>query len=885
MKYIILLISILLLATSAGAYGVVNNSGSLPADSLSIPFYKLNVAGNVEPLADVDSIFLIVFYPSGTIAYTDSSAYDGSQIIVQAYSADSQYVWRSAVADIDGSGVQGVYSYSLIVLDTAVDSRGHRLATPFSGEFQLLTGADFNVYMASIIESRDSMYTVDEKYAGLRDSLSRVLDSLYAYQTVLDSIQRAVSDAAKAQIAGLARDSVLQDSLHYQGAASGLTLAQVYDTLAVLLADSTVDVQALIDSLMNVQPGDTTADSYFAQLLRYASVGGTGESATAIIDTFFNRLSSDTVSGTYLAELYHNLRHVLDSIDVYGPRFDSLLAAATAASVFSKTLGADTSGSVSPGTFADLLSIAADSSFWADIANVWMNIDTSGVDSSGLGQWLINNLSGGATATWTSGQRDSVLAALADAAIRTKAWGSSSVKALTDKDGFTIAGTLQTLDAMNNFDPMATPVTILPINSDGDTLARVKDSATFRASTSLLALQSEVVNLDGWDPTVDPVIASPANSAGDTLARQKDSLSFQGAASGLTIPDILDSLFGRLVSDTGGTATYFSTIYHNLQRVLDSINVYDTRFDSLLAAAATASIYSKTIGRDTAGNIGGGTFAELLSISADSSFWADIANVWMNIDTSGVDTSGLGQWLRNNLAGGATATWSAGQRDSVLAALEDAAVAAKTWAKPVTRGLTETVTVNPANSAGDTLFRVKDSTLAQRPTATQIVDYLLARTSGDLIGGSFLSELYTNIGLCADSLGQYQAELDSVVQAIADVNKHNFMADVSGLASQDSLNIVLDSVRSLPAGVYAYFISGTNENVFKADTTGIMRELDSLGIFLGVPVGARSVTTYSGDVDTLKIYNGATLIRQVIYRHIGGTAGSSPDSTVTQGGS
>jgi hypothetical protein len=61
----------------------------------------------------------------------------------------SVYNWKVAVADIDGSGKNGLYSY-LIFVD---DNNGANLGTPHKGYFQLYQAYDYDVWASRMIDS------------------------------------------------------------------------------------------------------------------------------------------------------------------------------------------------------------------------------------------------------------------------------------------------------------------------------------------------------------------------------------------------------------------------------------------------------------------------------------------------------------------------------------------------------------------------------------------------------------------------------------------------------------------------------------------------------------------------------------------------------------
>lgn len=160
---------IVMFAGSSYGYGIVNNSGTKPADSISLPFYALDSAGNLASLTTNDSVFLIVFYPNGVVAFKDSLAYNGIHITSTGVSSYTLYNWAEAVADIDGTANNGLYSYFVI----SKDNTGAALGTPFRGHFQLYTSEDFNIAL-------NRLATIEDTSQAIVDSLQNQHDWVLA---------------------------------------------------------------------------------------------------------------------------------------------------------------------------------------------------------------------------------------------------------------------------------------------------------------------------------------------------------------------------------------------------------------------------------------------------------------------------------------------------------------------------------------------------------------------------------------------------------------------------------------------------------------------------------------------------------------------------------
>ncbi|RME22685.1 MAG: hypothetical protein D6800_10755, partial [Candidatus Zixiibacteriota bacterium] len=185
----------LALFTPLRADGIVNNTGNTAADSLSIPFILLDSTGNYTALASGDSVFLVVFYPNGTIAFEDSAAFGDTHIVTSTRHGFSVYAYKRAVAELDGVGVDGVYSYLLTVHDrTAAD-----LFTPRLGTFQLYTARDFNAAMDNLdtaVSSRSGFDPANDSVIVDGSSLAATANAITATTMASASVTSAELDAS-----------------------------------------------------------------------------------------------------------------------------------------------------------------------------------------------------------------------------------------------------------------------------------------------------------------------------------------------------------------------------------------------------------------------------------------------------------------------------------------------------------------------------------------------------------------------------------------------------------------------------------------------------------------------------------------------------------------
>lgn len=128
-----LLCILLLLLCSASRASIVNNSIDTPSaeDSLSLVFYSLDSMGN--PTA-ADSLLLLVSGPSGQIVYRDSMAISDGRIVCTTVRSRPIYSFSEQVSNVDGTGMPGAYSITLLAVRTA-----DGLETPQTFGFQVIS--------------------------------------------------------------------------------------------------------------------------------------------------------------------------------------------------------------------------------------------------------------------------------------------------------------------------------------------------------------------------------------------------------------------------------------------------------------------------------------------------------------------------------------------------------------------------------------------------------------------------------------------------------------------------------------------------------------------------------------------------------------------------
>lgn len=246
MRKLVTLLALLAAATPARS-AILNNSGTSAQDSLSITFQALDSLGRPVAMAAGDSVYLLVFYPSGAVCHRDSMAHNNSRITLadwEDFDRGETYTFRAAVSNLDGDGINGDYKYVLTVQDnTAAD-----LETSWHGQFTLYTTTDFSAYLdGQFAKSNWSDAQRDSILRSLRwsdgNSLARIGDiglgdgpkSLVVYFVDTSGIDDTIPDVLVS----------LKDAAQTANLAQGRTLAPGQVIFAVNAATSYVLVPAL----------------------------------------------------------------------------------------------------------------------------------------------------------------------------------------------------------------------------------------------------------------------------------------------------------------------------------------------------------------------------------------------------------------------------------------------------------------------------------------------------------------------------------------------------------------------------------------------------------------------------------------------------------------
>ncbi len=175
MKKIVLILTMLLLIPFClKSFGtpVVNNSGSSSEDTLTFNILNLLPSGN--PAEKLDSAYFTVFKSNtNDIIFRDSST-GVSMTGVDSFviGGDVVYYFHRAVADIDGAGAFGTYSYNFLSM---YDDSSMR--TPTLGQFQIVGWELDDIGDSAGLAASNSLKSLDSLHL-LIDSIMAILDTL-----------------------------------------------------------------------------------------------------------------------------------------------------------------------------------------------------------------------------------------------------------------------------------------------------------------------------------------------------------------------------------------------------------------------------------------------------------------------------------------------------------------------------------------------------------------------------------------------------------------------------------------------------------------------------------------------------------------------------------
>jgi hypothetical protein len=229
---------------------IVNNSGSLATDSVPpMQFTLVDSAGNPGVgLAANDQIYLIVRYPSGAKAFTDTLAYnDGTNLMGDTILGGATYVLKYATSTICGTARNGGYTWRIMVRDSSM-----HLWNYSRGGFDLYTTADLDALLDKVANCLDSLQAQDgwiaKEASVARDTLLTIRDTLLS-KSALDSLQ--AQDGWIAKEASVARDTLLtiRDTLLSKSALDSLQAQDGWIAKQTTLSADSIYGKNILDSL------------------------------------------------------------------------------------------------------------------------------------------------------------------------------------------------------------------------------------------------------------------------------------------------------------------------------------------------------------------------------------------------------------------------------------------------------------------------------------------------------------------------------------------------------------------------------------------------------------------------------------------------------------
>ena len=263
MKRFLFLIGVALCLSTVKA-GIYNNSGTTAEDSICFVFKYLDSLGNPVAAAANDSVYIAVNYPGGIEAFRDSMVYNNAKITASTWedlAGGESYTLRYAVADIDGTPVEGTYNVTVTANDNSLT-----LNSSWSSEFQLYTTGNFSTTLDSIgIAALTSLYALD--------SLADVLDSL-----------ESISVALKAA----------RDSLQFLVTATGFSTLTTSDNIGINWADVSNPTTAVNLSATNIDVDQVVASVSGAVGSVAGNVDGSTASVTGAVGSVTGAVGSVT---------------------------------------------------------------------------------------------------------------------------------------------------------------------------------------------------------------------------------------------------------------------------------------------------------------------------------------------------------------------------------------------------------------------------------------------------------------------------------------------------------------------------------------------------------------------------------------------------------------
>lgn len=510
--------------------------------------------------------------------------------------------------------------------------------------------------LAKVIDSlADILDSLETQSTWMQDSLYALLDTLQLWDTRIDSIEAALADAN------------IGDKVWTDGSpATRGEINDILDTLqnqddwvakeaTVQIIDDTLDLyDTRFDSLLAAGE-DAKLEKVWYDIdttnIDTSEIGewfSTGISASlsdanmgAIADSVWDKIYADMVAqaGGAGDSLWAILNDLLDTLQLYDTRLDSLLAAASD----------------------------------AKLEKVWHDIDTTNIDTSEIGEWFSTGISASLSDANMGAIADSVWDKIyADMVAQAGGAGDSLWAILNDL-----------LDSLKNHDDWVAKAAELTkaidsINALLDTL-QLYDGRYALAAELTKAIDSVNAILDTlqlYDGRY--ALAAELVKAIDSINAVLDTLQLQDdwVATEVTVGKALDSLADVLDTLENhdnwiATATNLTKAIDSINALLDTLQLWDTRVDSIEAALADAKLEKVWYNIDTT-NIDtseiGEWFSTGVSASLSNANMAAIGDtVWQKLINAYTGTAGcIGDVIYDSLDAKVSAAGGSGSGDNAV---------------------------------------------------------------------------------------------------------------------------------------------------------------------------------------------------------------------------
>lgn len=570
---------------------------------------------------------------------------------------------------------------------------------------------------------------------------------------------------------------MLKDTSSYQGAASGLSVGDIYDQVATVFFDSV----ATIDDFWEYDTSSIAAG--VGQMLKdttsYQAKSTDAPTASEIADAVWN----EDTTGHYNIGTYGYEATSAGFSPWNSTQRDSILSAVQTISIREKVWDADTASYQDAGTMGRMLSLAGDTLSWASIEDVWRNQDSANVDTSMIGAWLLNNLGmenqdtsgwdatavgtwfinncGPGSSFWSTTQRDSVLAALTNTAIGNKVWVHPSTRTLSS---------------------------YLWTTAQRDSV--LSASTATSVGTKAWSFGARTLTSQTWSTTQRDSVLNAITDA------NKANFKATGFSSH-TAADAADAVWDEIMTGHTTAGSAASLIRDSIADAIAEVSV-----DAATMAAIGDTVLNKVVGGSRPTGSLGGIIVD--SIDAQVSTAGSVASV------ADADMSAIADSVWDKVLGSSRPAGSAG--DIIVDSLD---------AKVSTAGSVANITDADMAAIGDSVL---NKTLTGRPTGSLgdvILDSLDKKVSqaGDTLAIKTMAQNNPNT-FKASGFSTHSAA-DVYTYFTAGTNEDQFKANVSALASQSSVTAIRDSLQHLTTAsgfsthdavdVYNHFITGDNE--------------------------------------------------------------------------